>query len=130
MISPSWLFVALLRSLGIPARGVGGLTPMYQGDFSDGNPREGTMGIHIWSEFYFPGYGWIQSDTSAGPQNFAKINEVRIILFRGEDIELGYGYPLGTIPWFHTPNNAIIGDSTPLTQTWGKHLTLSVERLP
>ncbi len=123
----SWLFVALLRSLGIPARGVGGLHPMYKGDFTSGSARNGTLGIHIWSEFYLAGYGWIQSDTSAGPQNFAEINEPRIILFRGEDIELEYGYPLGTIPWFHSPNEGYLGGGTPSTQTWGNDLTLLVE---
>ena len=48
----------------------------------------------------------------------------------GEDIELGYDYPLGTVPLFHTPNVAVIGNSTPPTQTWGKDLTLTVELLP
>ena len=126
----SWLFIALLRSLGIPARGIGGLHTGYQSGFTNGNPREGTLHIHIWSEFYIPEYGWIQCDTSGGTQNFAQVNEMRIVLFRGEDIELGYNYPLDTVPWFHTPNEAIIGDSTPPTQTWGMNLYLEVEQLP
>jgi len=126
----SFLFVALLRSLGIPARDVSGLHTVYQGSFTNGSWLEHTLYTHVWSEIYLPGYGWIQSDTSAGEQNFAEINEPRIILSRGEDIELGHGYPLNKVPWFHIPHIDIIGNSDPKTQTVGDSLTLTVEKLP
>jgi len=50
----STYFVALCRSLGIPARITGGfqLWPGYEGP-------------HFWAEFYLPNYGWIPVDTSA-----------------------------------------------------------------
>ncbi len=90
---------------------------------------ENTLFMHIWSEFFIPGYGWIQSDTSAGNQNFDGINDQRIILSRGEDIVLGYGYPLGSVPFFNAPQVDRMNDSTPPTQSWGNKLSLIVERL-
>lgn len=126
----SFLFIALLRSLGIPSRDVSGLHTVYEGYFSNGSFKEHTLYTHVWTEFYLPNYGWIQSDTSAGLQNFAEINEPRIILSRGEDIELGHDYPLQTVPWFHIPNSNKVGNADPKTQTIGKDLLLIVEKLP
>jgi hypothetical protein len=48
----SMLFSALCRSLGIPARAIGG----YQMLLSD------TPGSHFWAEYYLPGYGWVPND--------------------------------------------------------------------
>ncbi len=50
----SQYFCALLRSLGIPARSVGG----YQ-TFGGGT------GTHMWAEFLLPGYGWVPVDVTA-----------------------------------------------------------------
>lgn len=49
----SMYFAALCRSLGIPARAVGGyqLVPGFEG-------------THFWSEYYLPGYGWIPNDVT------------------------------------------------------------------
>ncbi|MCK9580919.1 MAG: transglutaminase domain-containing protein [Methanoregula sp.] len=49
----SMYFAALCRSLGIPARAVGGyqLVPTHEG-------------THFWSEYYLPGYGWIPNDVT------------------------------------------------------------------
>ena len=124
------LFIALLRALGIPARLVGGLVTGYQGHFTDGNSQEDTIGTHTWSEFYLPGYGWILSDaTQAG--YLAAIYEPRVALYRGEDIELGHDYPLGTsAACFHVPHSDLIHDNgCPRTQTYGENLMLVVERL-
>jgi len=126
----SFLFVALLRSLGIPARDVSGLHTVYQGSLSNGSFWEHTLYSHVWSEFYIPNYGWIQSDTSGGDQNFAAINEPRIIFAHGEDIEPGHDFPLQTIPWFHIPHTNIFTGSDPKTQNPGDELSLTVERLP
>jgi hypothetical protein len=126
----SFLFIALLRSLGIPARSVGGLHTGYQGYFTNGSFWDHTLYVHIWSEFYLPNYGWIQSDTSAGDQNFAEINEPRLILFRGEDIELGHNYPLTTAPFFHMPQRNVLSGSDPRTNTAGEYLKLIIEEIP
>ncbi len=49
----SMYFAALCRSLGIPARAIGGyqLVPTHEG-------------THFWSEYYLPGYGWIPNDVT------------------------------------------------------------------
>lgn len=49
----SMYFAALCRSLGIPARAIGGyqLVPGHEG-------------THFWSEYYLPGYGWIPNDVT------------------------------------------------------------------
>jgi transglutaminase-like putative cysteine protease len=49
----SMYFAALCRSLGIPARAIGGyqLVPGYEG-------------THFWSEYYLPGYGWVPNDVT------------------------------------------------------------------
>jgi hypothetical protein len=126
----SFLFVALLRSLGIPARAVSGLHTGYGRYFIDGSFWDRTLYTHVWSEFYLPNYGWIQSDTSSGPQNFAEINEPRIVLSRGEDIELGHEFPSIAVPWFHIPHvDSFIGGD-PKTQWPGDSLTLKVETVP
>jgi transglutaminase-like putative cysteine protease len=46
-------FAALCRAAGIPARAIGGqqMIPGYGG-------------VHIWSEYYLPGYGWIPNDVT------------------------------------------------------------------
>jgi transglutaminase-like putative cysteine protease len=51
--SQSMYFAALCRSLGIPARAIGG----YQ-------LIPGHEGTHFWSEYYLPGYGWIPNDVT------------------------------------------------------------------
>jgi len=52
--SQSMYFTALCRSLGIPARTVGGyqLIPGWEGP-------------HFWAEYYLEGYGWIPVDVTA-----------------------------------------------------------------
>ena len=52
--SQSMYFTALCRSLGIPARTVGGNQMIL-----------GTAGDHFWAEFYLEGYGWIPVDVTA-----------------------------------------------------------------
>lgn len=54
------LFVALLRSVGIPARVVSGMaytnSPLFPQNW----------GAHAWAEVYFPNYGWVPFDVTYG----------------------------------------------------------------
>jgi len=52
----SSLFVALLRSAGVPAREVFGIR---QGKTEQ---QDITTWQHCWTEFYVPGYGWVPAD--------------------------------------------------------------------
>ena len=125
----SFLFVALCRALGIPARPVAGLHTAYQGQFVSGSAQKRTMYLHVWSEFYVPGFGWVQCDTSAGEQNFMEINEPRVVLSRGEDVDLDHNFPGSTVLIFHSPQtNSNVNAGIPRTQTWGEDLSLVVRK--
>lgn len=54
------LFIAMLRSLKIPARFVSGVAFTNSPDFSKG------WGAHGWAEVYFPGVGWVPFDPTFG----------------------------------------------------------------
>ncbi len=54
------LFIAMLRSLNIPARFVSGLAFTSSSQFPEG------WGAHGWAEVYFPGVGWIPFDPTFG----------------------------------------------------------------
>ncbi|VVB81101.1 Transglutaminase-like superfamily protein [uncultured archaeon] len=53
------LFVAMLRSLDIPARFISGIA------YSN-NPQSLGWGAHGWAEVYFPGTGWVPFDVTFG----------------------------------------------------------------
>lgn len=52
----SYLFVALCRAVGIPAR--------IQAGFAFSSYNEETENGHMWAEYYLEGYGWIPVDAS------------------------------------------------------------------
>lgn len=54
------LFIAMLRSLGIPARFVSGVAFTNSAQFPSG------WGAHGWAEVYFPGVGWVPYDPTFG----------------------------------------------------------------
>lgn len=56
----SSLFIALLRSVGIPARFVSGIAYTNSELFPE------NWGAHGWAEVYFPGYGWVPFDVTYG----------------------------------------------------------------
>ncbi|MGB9925365.1 MAG: transglutaminase-like domain-containing protein [Candidatus Bathyarchaeales archaeon] len=120
----SYVFIALCRALGIPARAVAGVGPdYYQGRFiSCKDPW-----YHVWAEFYLPGYGWIQCDTSCGQgKNTLGIDEPRIVFSRGDEIALGHDFPADNIfPYFHIPR--AVPDSHPQYQGMIEELRLTVE---
>jgi transglutaminase-like putative cysteine protease len=54
------LFISMLRSLGIPARFVAGIS------YTNSPLFENKWGPHGWAEVYFPGYGWVPYDVTYG----------------------------------------------------------------
>ena len=68
----SSVYVALARSVGIPAREVFGLRLGKNEGESDL-----TGGHHCWAEYYQPGYGWIQTDP-ADVLKFVYVNNIAL----------------------------------------------------
>lgn len=106
----SALFIAMCRSLGIPARcvcGRIGWNPFFEkrdtdtfaeSDTTDlgfaGNEYNG-LGIHTWSEFYLQEIGWIPVDAQSGWFGlFGRLSQDKIIMSKGRDIFLGPHAPL------------------------------------
>lgn len=103
------LFVAMCRSVGIPARTVQGfvghapwaekkdlkLFRRIELELSrDGlsGARHYSAGIpHGWAEFYIPNHGWIPADPYQG--RFGHLNNARIITDKGCDIRVGPNAP-------------------------------------
>jgi len=67
----SSLFIALCRSLGIPARYVSGVA------YSNIPELEG-FGNHAWAEAYFPGYGWVPFDPTYGEFGFVNPSHIKL----------------------------------------------------
>jgi hypothetical protein len=65
------MFMAMIRSLGIPARYIGGYA------FTDIDNIE-RFESHAWSEVYFPNYGWVPYDITYGQFGFVDISHITL----------------------------------------------------
>jgi transglutaminase-like putative cysteine protease len=126
------LFAALCRAVGIPARNVSGLTAIGQDDFVSGCWENGPgdlLSAHVWSEFYLPEYGWVQLDTTgSGHGVFPGIPDPRLVLGKGNHIELGQGYAYGPLSWLTMPHANFLKE--PGGQVAGRFLCRTVTQLP
>ncbi len=66
------LFIAMLRSLGIPTKFISGVaytnSPMFPENW----------GSHGWAEVYFPGYGWVPYDVTYGQFGYIDPTHVKL----------------------------------------------------
>ncbi len=65
------LFMAMARSLGIPARFVAGVS------YTDLPEFEEPWGPHGWAEVYFPGVGWVPVDVTYGQYGFVDATHIK-----------------------------------------------------
>lgn len=66
------LFIAMLRSLGIPAKFVSGVA------YTESELFPENWGSHGWAEVYFPGYGWIPFDVTYGQFGYIDPTHVKL----------------------------------------------------
>ena len=64
------LFIAFLRSLGIPARFVSGVA------YTDSPLFPNAWGAHGWAEVYFPSVGWVPYDVTYGEFGFVDASHI------------------------------------------------------
>lgn len=72
----SFIYIVLMRAIGIPARTVSGV-------YGEEGRKQS---YHSWTEFYLEGVGWIPVDCVK--KMFGKIDNERLILSKGENILL------------------------------------------
>lgn len=65
------LFIAMVRSLGIPARYVSGVAYTNMLDINDWGP-------HAWAEVHVPGYGWLPYDVTYGQIGFVDASHIKL----------------------------------------------------
>ncbi|MBN2422779.1 transglutaminase domain-containing protein [Candidatus Woesearchaeota archaeon] len=66
------LFIALCRSLGIPARFVSGIS------YTNSELFENEWGLHGWAEVYFPDCGWVPFDVSYSQIGFLDATHIKL----------------------------------------------------
>src|SRR3989338_7048784 len=66
------LFIAMLRSLGIPGKFVSGVA------YTESELFPENWGSHGWAEVYFPGYGWIPFDVTYGQFGYIDPTHVKL----------------------------------------------------
>lgn len=73
------LYIAMMRSLGVPARFVSGISYTNSDLFDD------PWGPHAWAEVYFPNYGWVPFDITY--RQFGHIDASHISLKTSTDAD-------------------------------------------
>jgi len=66
------LFIAMLRSLGIPAKFISGVA------YTESELFPENWGSHGWAEVYFPGYGWVPYDVTYGQFGYIDPTHVKL----------------------------------------------------
>jgi len=66
------LFIAMLRSLGVPGKFVSGIA------YTESELFPENWGSHGWAEIYFPGYGWVPYDVTYGQYGYIDPTHVKL----------------------------------------------------
>lgn len=66
------LFLAMLRSVGVPARFVTGVS------YTTSDLFQQPWGPHGWAEVYFPGVGWVPFDVTYGQYGFLDATHIKL----------------------------------------------------
>lgn len=66
------LFISILRSLGIPARFISGISYTNSEQFTE------DFGPHGWAEVYFPEYGWVPFDPTYAEYGFLDAGHIKL----------------------------------------------------
>ena len=66
------LFIAMSRSLGIPAKFISGIAYTESALFPD------KWGPHGWAEIYFPDYGWVPFDVTYGEYGYVDPTHIKL----------------------------------------------------
>ncbi|MBD3203780.1 hypothetical protein GF327_05770 [Candidatus Woesearchaeota archaeon] len=66
------LFIAMCRSLKIPARFISGIS------YTNSELFEETWGLHGWAEVYFQNYGWVPFDVTYGQMGFVDSTHIKL----------------------------------------------------
>lgn len=66
------LFIAMCRSVGVPAKFVSGIA------YTNSDLFEEEWGAHGWAEVYFPGYGWVPFDVTYGQLGYVDTTHVKM----------------------------------------------------
>jgi len=72
----SSLFVAMARSLGIPARFVSGIS--YTNSQDVVNVAGSNWAGHGWAELYFPGRGWVSFDVTFNQYGYIDVTHIKL----------------------------------------------------
>ncbi len=114
------LFVAMLRSLNIPARFVTGQS--YTNLIND-------FGNHAWAEVYFPGYGWIPFDPTYGQLGY--VDSTHIKMKSSQDIkesDINYGWLSNNVN-VKSSGLKIESEVTDLGELYSEDINLEIEEL-
>lgn len=87
------LFLAVIRAAGVPGQFEIGMA--FPSAMTEGDITFFKCGYHCWTSFYTPEFGWVPADVSEASQKpglrdyfFGAVDENRIVLSRGRDIDL------------------------------------------
>lgn len=66
------LFISMVRSLGIPARSVSGIS------YTSSELFDEPWGSHAWTEVYFPGHGWVPFDPTYNQLGYVDASHIKL----------------------------------------------------